>query len=298
MNHLFFFSSRSCKTLFHGMSHHLSFKTLYCTFDAPTSTTTASSVAANFAQNGIVIQFESNDSTGFIKTLDMGLFTCYDQEEEHLIFETRLHIKDIWIPSEHQWIGKNMMNRLSLCDLLIHGNVVRDDTLLKPKNQKRLSKLLHAVINNTIATYTSSSYTNNLIKSLIQENKKIWLHLKQISELEDVLKSLLIDENGGFGKLIEHLKTKFDVIICPIFLTNWKMNKSTFEFISRSSDVKQKNIQIIVPGPTIECNMPGDKSVVFQPQLTKHQNIFDVEMKLISVYKHLDIKVHFNIECK
>ncbi len=63
----------------------------------------------------------------------------------------------------------------------------------------------------------------------------MWLHVQQIYELEDVLKSLLISDNGGFGKLIKHLKTEFDAMICPIFITKWTMNESTFEFITRST---------------------------------------------------------------
>eukprot|EP01084_Bolivina_argentea_P072149 131035_1 len=102
-----FFASRTSRVqiLYHGMSLKLLFPTLYCAFDAPTSTTTASSVAQTFCDDrGIVIKFESSDSSKMIRTLDMSLFTCFDHEEEHLIFETRLHIKDIWIPREKGWI--------------------------------------------------------------------------------------------------------------------------------------------------------------------------------------------------
>eukprot|EP01084_Bolivina_argentea_P091329 164421_1 len=94
---IFYATTKSEVTiLYHGMSVPLLFTTLYCTFNAPTSTTTASSVASTFAENGIVIKFEANSSVKFIKTLDMSLFSCFDAEEEHLIFETGLHIKNIW----------------------------------------------------------------------------------------------------------------------------------------------------------------------------------------------------------
>eukprot|EP01084_Bolivina_argentea_P068170 124069_1 len=83
------------ETLYHGMSMELLFSTTYCTLDAPTSTTTARSVACNFGGGaGIVMALESSRSTKYIKTLDMDLFTCFHDEEEHLIFETRLHIKN------------------------------------------------------------------------------------------------------------------------------------------------------------------------------------------------------------
>eukprot|EP01084_Bolivina_argentea_P314536 544807_1 len=93
-----FYASRDAqvKILYHGMSMHLLFKTLHCTFDSPTSTTTAQSVACNFGQGGIVMKFESCESNEYIKTFDMAPFTCYDHEEEHLIFETRLHINDMF----------------------------------------------------------------------------------------------------------------------------------------------------------------------------------------------------------
>eukprot|EP01084_Bolivina_argentea_P312078 540272_1 len=104
---IFYASKESeIEILYHGMSIPLVFSTLYCCFDAPTSTTTASSVATEFgADTGIVIKFESSESSKYIRTLDMGLFSCFDRESEHLIFETRLHIKDIWIPTEGLWVG-------------------------------------------------------------------------------------------------------------------------------------------------------------------------------------------------
>eukprot|EP01084_Bolivina_argentea_P079618 144388_1 len=57
---VFFASTASqVKTLYHGMTIQLLFKTLYCTFSAPTSTTTAQSTASNFCGGtGIVMQFE------------------------------------------------------------------------------------------------------------------------------------------------------------------------------------------------------------------------------------------------
>eukprot|EP01084_Bolivina_argentea_P243762 408561_1 len=112
-----FYGSTDAKinVLYHGMSIPLLFKTLYCTFDAPTSTTTAQSVGLQFGgQTGIIMKFESCDSTKYIKTMNMELFTCFPLEEEHLIFETRLHIQDIFMPQTTQWIGDKLMKRLSL----------------------------------------------------------------------------------------------------------------------------------------------------------------------------------------
>eukprot|EP01084_Bolivina_argentea_P300041 517257_1 len=103
-----FYASKESEVqiLYHGMSIPLLFSTLYCSFDAPTSTTTASSVATEFgAATGIVIKFESSESSKYIRTLDMGLYTCFDRESEHLIFEARLHIMDIFVPNEKLWIG-------------------------------------------------------------------------------------------------------------------------------------------------------------------------------------------------
>eukprot|EP01084_Bolivina_argentea_P107588 192361_1 len=87
-----FYASKNSKVniLYHGMSVPLLFTTLFCTFDAPTSTTTASSVATSFGSTGIVVKFESSESSKYIRTLDMAPFCLFDKEEEHLIFETRL----------------------------------------------------------------------------------------------------------------------------------------------------------------------------------------------------------------
>eukprot|EP01084_Bolivina_argentea_P084866 153438_1 len=168
------------------MSIELLFKTLYCKFDAPTSTTTAESVATTFSQaTGIVMKFECCDSEEYIKTLDMDPFSCYGNEEEHLIFETRLHIKDVWMPTKGTWIGSSFMYRLSLFDLLIHGNTIFNDRLLSNKTQKNLLKTLKAVINDMLSDYTDSSYVNALIKSLTQEHNAIWLNIEQILSLKN-----------------------------------------------------------------------------------------------------------------
>eukprot|EP01084_Bolivina_argentea_P022961 42733_1 len=98
-----FFAStdQKIKVLYHGMSTELLFPTLYCTFSAPTSTTTVHQVALTFCDQGIMLKFESSDSSAYIKALDMGPFTCFDHEHEYLIFETRLHIRDIFVPREN-----------------------------------------------------------------------------------------------------------------------------------------------------------------------------------------------------
>eukprot|EP01084_Bolivina_argentea_P301784 520732_1 len=113
--------------------------------------------------------------------MDMDLFTCFPHEEEHLIFETRLHIQDIFIPQNTLWIGDKIMKRLSLFDLLIHGNNIHDETLLKNKNQKALTKLLQRVLNGEICNYTKYPYVNQLIESLTTQNDKIWLNTNQIN---------------------------------------------------------------------------------------------------------------------
>ena len=108
--------------------------------------TTEWSVASTFCQDsGIILKFESSESSKYIRTLDMGLFSCFDHEREHLIFETRLHIKDIFVTKEGAWIGYKWMRMLSLYDLLVHGSVVHNKYLLKAKNQKRLHKQLKLI---------------------------------------------------------------------------------------------------------------------------------------------------------
>merc|ERR1719361_3414419 len=114
-----FYASTDSKVavLYHGMGVELLFEELYCSFNAPTSTTTEESVACSFASGGVVMKLENADSNPFIKTLDMALFTCYDNEAEQLIFKTRLHIKDIYLPRIGYWIGNGIMNRMSFYDL-------------------------------------------------------------------------------------------------------------------------------------------------------------------------------------
>eukprot|EP01084_Bolivina_argentea_P290795 499622_1 len=286
--------------LYHGMSIELLFKSLFCIFDAPTSTTTAQSVACNFGGGGgIVMKLQSCESTQYIKTFDMDLFSCFDHEEEHLIFETRLHIKDIFLQKTRQWIGKRLMHSFSLYDLLIHGNVIRNKHLLKPKSQQLLLEMIQCVMKEQTSTYTQSDYANKMIKSLFEQNNKIWLNIQQIKSLaNNNLQNMFIAKDGEqFGEFIIFLKKHFNIIICPIFITNWTMNHHAFDIISRSANKKHSDVQVVVAGPPIKCNLSDNKTIVFQPTLTKIEveNVFDVKLKFISTHKKLPIKVHFDV---
>eukprot|EP01084_Bolivina_argentea_P301781 520729_1 len=239
--------------------------------------------------------------------MDMDLFTCFPHEEEHLIFETRLHIQNIFMPQNTLWVGDKLMKKLSLFDLLIHGNNIHDEKLLTKKNQKSLTKLLQRILKGEICNYTDSPYVNQLIESLTTQNDKIWLNTNQINGLtHEELKNMFISEtNNDFGKFILYLKEKINLLICPIFVTNWKMNDATFDFITRAADTKYANMNVVIQGPIITCNVSDNRRIVFQPQLTRNENVFYLQMKLVSVQKNKEImdnkdkvKVHFNVSCK
>eukprot|EP01084_Bolivina_argentea_P206563 352640_1 len=151
-------------------------------------------------------------------------------------------------------------------------------------------------MSNTLSEYTQSTYVNALIKSLVEQNEKIWLNVRQINLLTNHgLKDMFIGDSGNFGKLVVFLKNNLNVTICPIFLNKWIMNDHTFDLINRSSDNKLKNLEITVRGPIIRCNLSAGKYIVFQPRLTKINNVFSVEMKFISTYQNKQINVHFDV---
>eukprot|EP01084_Bolivina_argentea_P301783 520731_1 len=260
--------------------------------------------------------------------MDMDLFTCFPHEEEHLIFETRLHIQNIFMPQNTLWVGDKLMKKLSLFDLLIHGNNIHDEKLLTKKNQKSLTKLLQRILKGEICNYTDSPYVNQLIESLTTQNDKIWLNTNQINALthEELKKMFVSETNDDFGKFILYLKEQVKISVCPIFLTSWKMNDATFNLVSRSADIKYKR-DVVIQGPTVKCNVFENRKVVFQPQLTRNENRFHLQMKLISVQKnnkskgnleneialseetkdnktHIQklnqdqVKVHFDVSCK
>ena len=111
---VFFASTESqIQLLYHGVSIRLLFANMYCTFAQPTSTTTEHSVAGSFGRgNGLVVKLQSADSDPFIRTMDMAPFTCFHQEDEHLIFETRCQIKDIFIQCDRTWIGLDQFSQI------------------------------------------------------------------------------------------------------------------------------------------------------------------------------------------
>eukprot|EP01084_Bolivina_argentea_P167640 290909_1 len=287
-------------TLYHGMGIPLVFPTLYCSLDAPTSTTTASSVALSFGNStGVVMKLVSCESSPHIKTLDMGLFSCFDNEEEHLIFETRLHIQDIFIPTEKCFIGAKLMHSLSLYDLLTHGNIVHEKKLLKTNKQTKLCNVLNSIIKGE--KVTTSKYANSLISALTIENSKIWLNMTQINdpELTDDLRSMFIktDDEDGPGTFMSYLKSncKHEVAIFPVFVTNWKMSEETFDLIKRASR-KFKNVTI--EGSALTCILSENKHIKFKPSLHQIENAFVIKMTLVDVSPQMPIKIHFNLICE
>eukprot|EP01084_Bolivina_argentea_P265685 450446_1 len=304
-----FYASKSNKIerLYHGMSVKLVFPTLHCVFDQPTSTTTEQSKALSFANDsGIVLQFESCESDKYIRTLDMSLFSCYVEEEEHLIFETRLRIASIFVPREG-WFPSSTLKCLLLYDLLVHGSVVHDNKLTEEKKQKKLTKMLQKIID---GKSSSSAYVNSLIHALTTKKKKIWLNPQQITQLIDGLKKMFIQEDGHFGSFVEFLKTKYNVVICPIFKTKWVMTGQTFDLISRVSEGNNKanccaetNTNIRLVGEIVKCTLSKGKQIVFRPEFTtitdvNNECIFNVKMELVDVFDNIPIKVHFNLQCQ
>eukprot|EP01084_Bolivina_argentea_P237899 399711_1 len=244
------------------------------------------------------MELGSSEPGQYIKTLDMDKFTCFDTEEEHLIFETRLHIKNIFIQSSKQWIGSKLMKRFSLYDLLIHGHNINDPSLLKPKNQSGLLGMLQYVMNKDIATYTTSNYVNNLLKTVIEENNKIWLNKNQITSLTNKQLEKMFIRNDGkqLGEYISYLKTNYGAVICPTFNIPWKMDSQALKQITTSNNDKIKNVQLLYAGPRITCPMSNELFLVFQPQLRRVGSLLDLEMKLVPTVENLSVEAHFDIE--
>eukprot|EP01084_Bolivina_argentea_P010226 19038_1 len=291
-----FYASTNSKVtlLYHGMSIPLKFSTLFCAFDAPTSTTTDRHVAERFCSGtGILIYFKSAESSQYIRTLDMSLFSCFDSEQEHLIFETRLHIQNIFIPTERSFVRKKWMKTLLLYDLLVHGNVVNDKMLLKTKNQQHLYNMLKLIIQDKIETIPSV-YLRTLIKSLTVEKQQIWWNLNQLQELDVNLKEMFVKNGDEFGEFILYLLKEFHIKIIPIFRTKWIMSEETLLLISRATD-KYENI--VIAGLPVTCNLSDSKAIVFQPELTKVNDLIEIQMKL-SKGLHFPVKVHLNLSCK
>ena len=225
----------------------------------------------------------------------MSVFTCYDNEEEHLIFETRLHIKDIWIPREKVWIGKKWMKRLSLFDLIIHGTSVHNEYLLTKKNQQKLCNTLNRIMSGDVSTISSSSYLNLLIRKMTIEKKKIWLDVFQIKQLQSNLQELFLNENQTFGNFVKKLKDDFSVKVCPVFKAKWTMSDDTFDLIER---VAKKYDDIRMYGVPITFIAPNEKQISFRPQLTMVDNLFDIQMQLVDTSDVEQIKIHIDLYCK
>ena len=211
---LFYASTNSqVAVLYHGMNIELLFKNLQCKFCAPTSTTTEEAVATSFGENGVVMKLESADSnSSYIKTIDMQLFTCFDNEAEHFIFESLLHINDIFVPRSSCWVGQGIMNRLSLFALLSNNAFVDDDQLLKESNQRGLIKILQCIANDTMATYSSYEYANRLILSLIARKDGVSFNRKNEQSLIPELTQLFVSEQSENNPFQVKYKDKARII--------------------------------------------------------------------------------------
>jgi len=186
-------------TLYHGMNTELVFTTLQWYCQVPTSTTVDQVVATSFGDGGIVMKLENGSADRNIKTIDMSLFTCFDNECEHFIFGSELRIKDVYIPRVPTWVGKNIMGRLLLLDLLMNnefvgsGNNVR---LLKEMRQQGAFKILQRIADGTIPSYTKCEYANNLITSLIVKEHDITFNMKNTQSLIPELCEMFTDKNN------------------------------------------------------------------------------------------------------
>eukprot|EP01083_Nonionella_stella_P067589 178875_1 len=211
----------------------------------------------------------------------MSLFSIFSHEEEFLIFEARLRIRDLFIPTQRKdpWVGQHYMKALALYDMIIHGNTIHDKPLLNKTNQKRLRHILRYVMDDKISEISPSTYLNSFIEALMKKNKKIWLNIQQINALRAQLKQMFIAENNEFGIYIKYLQSTCNVVIYPIFRMCWKID------IAGSV------------GESFECMLSKGKTIVFRPHFTKVWGVFDVKMTLLKVYDDKPIKVHFNLEC-
>ena len=276
------------------MSVPLSFDSLYCVFEAPTSTTTSQEAAGTFGGGGgIVIKLKSADHDTHIRTLDMAAFTCYHHEEEHLIMDTRCRIHDIFVQSEGAWMGNNLMSALSLFDAVVLGMNIHDKRQLKRKTQRLLTRLLKAAMVGSLSNLTPSAYANRFIAFLVGSTKKIWLNINALDNLVEELKGLFVSDDSTFGAFTEFLSQHNSAIISPIFVMKWMVNQHTFDLIARAS--KNRSVSTIIAGPVARFDLSRGVFVTFQPQLTKIGDMYHAEMRLI--HSNSQLHVHFNVEC-
>eukprot|EP01084_Bolivina_argentea_P288639 495455_1 len=282
-SYIFYASTNSkVKVLYQGMSIQLLFKSLYCSFNAPSSLTTDRVTATNFCTDrGIIMMCESGDYSEFIRTLDMTLFSCFDMEKEHLIYETTLHIKDIWNPKDGVWIGTkmHMVKALSLYESLVRVGIVHTN-LLKKKTQKRLCKMLKVVMEGTTSTYTTSSYVNSLLESLTTQNDKIWLNEQQIHKLNHELKSLFCGHNDELhGEYVSYLKNQCGVSLEQRFhfVKILKIQEKSVNLINRNL----KKYNKIRTEEDILCELKNGRKIMFRLGITRVEDQVVLRIELI-----------------
>eukprot|EP01084_Bolivina_argentea_P031455 58219_1 len=280
--YIFYASTNSqVKVLYQVVSYQFVFKSLYCSFDAPSSITAAVSVVHNCMDpNGIVLKCESGDYSEFIRTLDMSLFSCFDATEEHLICETTLHIFDIAIPAEGGWIGYKYMQPLSLYESLARVGIVHTPRLLKSRNQNRLCKLLKLGMEGTISTNISSPYFISLLDSITTQNDKIWLNEQRIHKLKPKLKSLFLGDNDELsGEYVSYLKNQFGVSLEQRlhFVKILKIQEKSVNLINRNLKKANK----MRTGEDILCELKNGRTIMFRLGITRVEDQVVLRIELI-----------------
>eukprot|EP01084_Bolivina_argentea_P004530 8620_1 len=177
-----FFSSLHSETKFyHGISTRLLFKQFYCNFYMPISTTVNRDAALTFCghnRNGILLTFQSSNSSKQIYTLALDKLSAYPNERERLFFEATLAIKNIQNLRKPMKKYKTHIKMVLLYDAVTHGQFLSTLKISKSDTEKLLL-ILQKIMKSSMQNQIEDKYMSETFENYYRKNKLIWINFDE-----------------------------------------------------------------------------------------------------------------------
>ena len=301
-----FFSTKSTKKCkyYHGINCQILFSNFHCDFSMPISTTISELQAYHFAGfgDGIILQFESDNSTQTVNELNVSWFSDFSSEFERLFYECTLKISDIILDGKVRNYKK--LKILGLYDEITHGGFIKKyhEKNLSEKNQNKLLKLLEKTMKHGVkSVYDEKNgvYMNRLYEFYLKSADHIYLNWHELAFLNENLCKLFYDkEHDCFGEWIKYLQSNVHsnkLYIMPIFLFEWNLSSYIIKTLSNTLDTN-----FIITGAPLLCELKtknGKYLVALTPYIEMlHNGLTKIALKLSYVSPGINsIKLSYNL---
>lgn len=227
--------------LYHHIQCKLTFNTLQCQFNAPTSTTSKYIIAKSVkhGKKGICLKLEGTEKA-LNCYFDVSNVSNYPNERECMIFGDKFEINDLII---HGMSHCEELNILRLYYQIIRGRwYTQNKQQFKKKNQREIIKL----IDNMMMGKERENYIQRCFETMTKNLRKniIWINKAGLTQLLPELKQLFFDQ------FLDHLRVNYNIKneaghIVQLKVSKEDIQKSTREKASYSEAHSFKPLQLV-----------------------------------------------------